>query len=144
MRISFASPVPYYPYFEPDRPTAPNELRLLDLWVASSGAFEPVSLLDRDGARRWVRPFRPGDRHERVQAKLASVLEPELWQLLPAGTITVTTHQDQKVSRRGFGDVLFVPERAPELTPARRSELERLLAVLDPELGPLPGGTQGP
>jgi hypothetical protein len=144
MRISFASPVPYYPYFEPERPAAPDEHRLLDLWVASNGAFEPVSLLDRDGARRWVRPFRPGDRHERVQAKLASVLEPELWQLLPAGSLTVTTHQDQKVSRRGFSDVLFVPERAPELTPARRTELEKLLAVLDPELGPSPGDTRGP
>jgi hypothetical protein len=144
MRISFDSPLPYYPYFEPDRATAPDELRMLDLWVASDGAFEPVSLLERDGARHWVRPFRAGDRHERVQAKLASVIEPELWRLLPAGTITVTTYQDQKVSRRGFGDVLFVPERAPVLEPTRRSELLRLLPLVDPELLPARSGSPKP
>ncbi|HEX6275249.1 MAG TPA: DUF2330 domain-containing protein, partial [Polyangiaceae bacterium] len=144
MRISFDSALPYYPYFEPERPGVPDELRLLELWVASDGAFEPVSVLDRDGTRRWVRPFRAGDRHDRVQAKLASVLAPELWRLLPAGAVTVTTYQDQKASRRGFGDVLFVPARAPELTPARRSALEKLLPVLDPELVSEPNGSRAP
>ena len=144
MRISFDSPLPYYPYFEPDRANAPGELRMLDLWVASDGAFEPVSLFERDGARHWVKPFRSGDRHERAQAKIASVLDPELWRLLPAGSVTVTTFQDQKVSRRGFGDVLFVPERAPALDPARRSELLRLLPIVDPELLPAPAGSAPP
>jgi hypothetical protein len=144
MRISFDSPLPYYPYFEPERTSAPGELRLLDLWVASDAALEPVSVLERDGTRRWVRPFRAGKRYDRVEARLAGLLEPELWRLLPSGKVTIATYQDQKASRRGFGDVLFVPARSPELTPARRSELEKLLPVLDPELVPAPDGSRRP
>src|SRR5262245_28211853 len=97
MRISFQSPLPYHPYLEPERTVAPGETRLLDLWVASDGAFEPVSLLERAGKRHWVRPFRQGERYENERDELGRALGTELKRLLPQGALTVTTFQDQKV-----------------------------------------------
>jgi hypothetical protein len=134
MRISFRTMAPYYPYFEPDRRAPQNELRLLDLWVATDGWFEPASVLERDGMRRWVRPFRPGDRYEHAGPTLTAALGPELLGLVPQGDLVVATYQDQKVSRRGFGDVVFISERP---TPPSRGDdngFYQLFSVLDPEL----------
>lgn len=62
IRLTFASPVPYYPYREPDHEN-PGERRdrLLAVWlVTNSGVHTPVALRETDGARELVRPFREG------------------------------------------------------------------------------------
>ena len=55
--------------------------------------------------------------------------------VLAPNELVVQTFQDQKRSRAGFGDILFVPATATELGPAERAALAPLLAVLDPVLG---------
>jgi Uncharacterized protein conserved in bacteria (DUF2330) len=136
LRITFSTPIPYYPYFEPKRPDAQGELRLLDLWFASTEAFQPVALLDRDGLRRWVKPMRAGDAFLSARTELVDSLGAELSRLLPAGGVNVQTFQDQKASRAGFGDVLFAPVK-PQQTPVPSQRSASLLGVLDPELVPV-------
>jgi len=138
VRISFDTPVPFYPYLEPPAQAGAPALgaRLLELWVVTREPVVPVSLLDDGASRTWVRPMRQ-EMVRRPAPFPEHVLEDELSRLLPAGPIAVQTFQDQKVSRAGYGDVLFArvdPGAAP--TDDRRAALRPLLAILDPELGP--------
>lgn len=58
IRISFDTPLPYYPYLEPRGQGAATRRRAMQLWLVSTAAAAPVSLLqDEDGGRRWVRPL---------------------------------------------------------------------------------------
>jgi hypothetical protein len=113
VRISFDSPLPYYPYLEPDARSgkAPGtNPRLLDIWLVSTRDFVPVA--PRSGAKPdRVRPFLDGSRYKakNVRAKLASAVEPAL---LPDGELRLQRFADQKRSRMGFGDVDFVPDDA--------------------------------
>jgi hypothetical protein len=134
LRISFSTPVPFYPYLEPDHPDAHREPRVVDLWVVSPEAVVPVALEARNGTRQWVRPFRAGRSFEHARERLTGALGDDLARLLPAGDLGAQTFQDQKWSRSGFGDVLFVPAKRHTSTPAERAKLEPLLPVLDPEL----------
>jgi hypothetical protein len=130
VRISFDAPLPYYPYLEPDPPPRKGGARprLLDVWLASTAEWVPVA--PRSGnATEWVRPLLGGDRYtSRVRPKLASAVDAS-W--LPAGDLEVQRFADQKPSRVGFGDVIFVPARAdaPGQAPAA---LARFAAILDP------------
>ena len=109
VRISFDSPLPYYPYLEPDPPDskAPARPRLLEIWLASTRDFVPVAPRSREKAD-WVRPFLNGARYTSsgVRSTLASAVEAAL---LPAGRLRLQRFADQKRSRVGFGDVVFVP-----------------------------------
>jgi hypothetical protein len=64
VRISFDSPLPYYPYLEPDAPIGkgPARPRLLEIWLVSTRDFVPVSPRSREKAD-WVRPFLNGARY---------------------------------------------------------------------------------
>lgn len=136
IRISFATPIPYYPYLEPSRDpaTAPVGPRLLELWVVGVEPVIPLALRERDGQRSWVQPLSRGLVTRDARATLEQALEPELESLLPDGTLVLQTFQDQKRSREGFGDVLFGYEQARPLTPELAAELEPLLGILDPAL----------
>ena len=79
--------------------------------------------------------MRGGQRFEKANKSLADALEPEIETLLPPGDLIVQMLQDQKVSREGFGDILFVPVEKGELH-APREKLQSLLGLLDPELIP--------
>jgi hypothetical protein len=138
MRISFATPVPYYPYLEPE--LAPNmklglDPRLMELWYVGSEEVVPVAVQEHEGKLRWVRPLHEGQVYEEARGSLELILEPELRELLPEKVpLVLQTFQDQKLSREGFQDILFAAKQARELTPERRAALEPLLGVLDPAL----------
>ncbi len=140
VRISFATPAPYYPYFEPDPPkgVATGPMRLLDLWVVANAPVVPVSLLTEGDTRSWVRPMRAG--HATTAPFPTGVLDPALAALVPSGAVSVQTFQDQKVSRAGYGDVVFVPQAPPDRAgrDAQLTKLRPLLAVLDPSLAEAP------
>jgi hypothetical protein len=75
LRISFDTPLPYYPYFEPRTPEGVTQnLRLLELWFVSQQAVTPIALHETAGTRRWVRPLQPGQRVENARSKLVSAL----------------------------------------------------------------------
>ncbi|MFO0551157.1 MAG: DUF2330 domain-containing protein [Polyangiaceae bacterium] len=138
--ISFKTPAPYYPYLEPKHPTnLPVGPRLLELWFVSQSAMSPISLLEQDGKRSWVRPLQPGLTHEHARDAIVKALGADLAKLLPAGELTLGTFQDQKFSRVGFGDILFAPKEKRTLDEAQRSALTPLLGILDPMLLPPKG-----
>jgi hypothetical protein len=136
IRISFATPMPYYPYFEPTDPDiVPATRRLLELWYVGETPVIPVALREHeDGLREWVRPLRPGKQTDETRARVQTALPPELDKMLPAGELVLQTFQDQKTVREGYGDILFVPAERAELDDAAEKELAPLLAILDPEL----------
>lgn len=139
VRITFDTPLPYYPYLEPTAPSLAVALnlspRLLELWFVGTQPVVPIALRDKGGNREWVRPLRAGERVEGSREAIAGTLEPEIRSLLPQGELVLQTFQDQKNSRTGFHDVLFASEKAKALTPERLAELRPLLPILDPELG---------
>jgi hypothetical protein len=136
IRISFASPLPYYPYLEPTRPEleAEGKPRLLELWYVGSEPVVPVATRERDGVSAWVQPLQRGRSDRDARDALVRTLDPELSVLLPSGPLLVQTFQDQKRSREGFGDVLFAFSEPVARTPEFEAELEPLLGLLDPAL----------
>jgi len=137
IRISFSTPAPFYPYLEPRPPTnLPSADRLLELWFVASEPMTPVALAEQDGKRAWVRPLQPGLTHVDAPLPLSVALGAELSKLLPEGPTSVQTFQDQKFSRVGFGDILFVPREKRARDDARRNALLPLVELLDPTLVP--------
>lgn len=137
VRISFDSPLPYYPYHEPaPTPGASRPPRLMELWLVTSEARQPVGARTEGDRTKWLRPLREGHRQSSARAALEGALGAELGGLLPKGELVVQTFQDQKRQRVGMGDLLFPTERRRELSPAEVSKLEPLLGLLDPMLVP--------
>ena len=130
VRISFDSPLPYYPYLEPDPPggKASARPRLLEIWLASTRDFVPVAPRSREKTE-WVRPFLSGSVYTSgVRSTLASAVEAAL---LPAGRLRLQRFADQKRSRIGFGDVVFVPASADDGGPPPEA-LRPFAETLDP------------
>ncbi len=132
IRISFDSPLPYYPYLEPDPPGAkgrPRHPRLLEIWLVSTRDFVPVAARSRETAE-WVRPFLDGSRYtsKAVRSTLASSIEAAL---LPEGQLRLQRFADQKRARVGFGDVVFVPGSADDHGPPPEA-LRAFAEALDP------------
>lgn len=137
IRISFATPVPYYPYLEPVEPKLPTDApRLLEVWTVGTEKVVPVGLKSEGSDHQWVRPLRAGESYSEARAGLEFALRHELEALLPEGRLVVQSFQDQKRSRDGFGDVLFVPAAKGALDQDRIAKLEPLLGILDPSLVP--------
>jgi hypothetical protein len=140
IRISFATPIPYYPYFEPAGPGASP--RLLELWLATDAERTPVAAKTENGKTSWLSPFEPGMRYAQsgvTRGQLEEALDPELHKFLPSGDLVVQGFQDQKSSRNGWGDALFAPVQHVELDAAKAARLEPLLGILDPALVPAKG-----
>jgi hypothetical protein len=150
VRISFSTPVPYYPYFEPDRDDALPE-RVLALWLVSRDPMVPVAARrESNGSIHWKQPLRAGRRFLSVgDTRVREAVGEKLAALLPEGAVsndplrdlapgerllTVQTFEDQKTSRKGWGDVLFVPEKPEEVDAATAARRRALLALLDPAL----------
>ena len=108
---------------------------MLDLWVVGRTEVTPVAVRERESGREWVRPARAGEVHRDAGALLRKIKGGNLTELLPEGELVVQTFQDQKRSRAGFGDILFVPTKPTELAAAERAALASFGAVLDPALG---------
>src|SRR5688572_30726603 len=98
IRISFDTPIAYYPYFEPELETKPKSTRLLEVWYVGSDAVVPVAQFEDPtlpaAAPQWVRPLRAGEQASRARSLLTAALPDQLEPLLPAGELTVQTFQD--------------------------------------------------
>jgi hypothetical protein len=136
VRISFDTPIAYYPYFEPEPQHDPKTPRLLEVWYVGADPVVPVARLgETTGSNtRWVRPLKPGRSHRNARRQLTAALYEELDALLPEGPLVVQTFQDQKRRRTGYQDILFAAAAAKPTTPEQQAALEPLLAVLDPGL----------
>lgn len=137
MRVTFATPVPFYPYREPDREDLAAD-RVLALWLVTKGARKvPVALVDEGGRRSYVKPWREG--REPLPAsgdELARAVGEAAWKgFMPSreGAWRVQVFEDQKRSRRGFGDVVLVPE-SPREAPRPLEVYKAILPLLDPGL----------
>ncbi len=132
VRISFDTPRAYYPYFEPNLPpgVTRTDPRMLELWLVSKAPTVPIALRQSEGKRSWVRPLQAGQQYRAPREGLARALGKDA-KLLPEGELVVQTFIDQKRSRQGFGDVLFIPEQPDS---ASREQLASLLPILDPSL----------
>lgn len=135
IRISFDTPVAYYPYFEPETPRDLKSPRLLELWYVGSAPVVPVAQQGQaTDPPRWVRPLQAGAQHQDARRQLETALADDLEVLLPAGELVVQTFQDQKRSRSGFQDILFASAWPRPLSSEQQAALTPLLGVLDPGL----------
>ena len=134
IRVSFDTPIPYYPYVEPAGSGTASP-RVLELWYAGVDRVNPIALRDKDGEQEWVRPLKPGAEYPQARVGLVDALEPELEAVLPEGDLVVQTFRDFKPDRAGFDDILFGAYDPEALSEERRAALERFLPILDPQLG---------
>jgi hypothetical protein len=138
VRISFDTPLAYYPYFEPDPPKGVKRTdpRMLEIWLCASKPSTPVALRREGGALGWVRPFAEGQSYpDASRDDLGRALGSDA-KLLPQGPLEVQRFMDQKRSRVGFGDVFFVPNQKRDVDAKTRARMLELAGVLDPELEP--------
>lgn len=138
IRISFKTPLPFYPYREPQHERTPDVPRDLAVWLVSDEqGYTPVSLFESGSQKRWQRPLLEHATTQEARAALAEVLGSELKALLPASAqLQVQVFEDQKRGRAGFGDVVMVPKRAKTLSPAQLERSRKLMAALDPAVSP--------
>lgn len=148
VRLSFKTPLPYYPYLEPTHTPDPSKpVRVLAVWFVGEQRMVPVALQEQGESRRWARPWLEDNRHASASFQLLrGVLTEPLLGLLPAGippadgsaskeldrTYVVQTFEDQKRDRTGWGDVVLVPEQAT--APIDTAAYAKLAAALDPTL----------
>lgn len=149
VRISFKTPQPFYPYLEPEPDAAspaPPE-RALALWFVSQQPMTPIAAVRTSEGVRWKKPWREGMAPKPpLESEIREVLGPKV--PLPRGVpmkiplrdpegrpqLVVQTFEDQKTSRRGWGDVLFVPREPAELDEEGIAKRKALLPILDPAL----------
>jgi hypothetical protein len=134
VRISFDTPIAYYPYFEPDRPAGrAGSPRMLDLWYVSQSRAVPVALHTLGESSAWVRPMQAGRQFSTNAPKLIERGFGPARELLPAAPIFIQRFIDQKQSRTGYGDVLFLPDGPQN---PKVDALRRFFPILDPALSP--------
>jgi hypothetical protein len=141
VRLSFDTPVPFYPYLEPEaprrHPNAPTT-RLLRTWVITNAPVAPVAARVTLGAMSrtvqvsHVVPWGVGT-ESTDRGAMARALGPSLAKLLPA-TPVLQTYADTRLSRNGYGDILFAPRAKTPPTEAQRTAWKPLLPLLEPEL----------
>jgi len=133
MRISFSTPVPYYPYREPrharEEP-AEGPGRAVALWLVTAEPMQPVALAKQDGKDAWIQPFLEGWRREDVRGyALRALLGDDEDKLVSgADSYVVQPFEDQKRSRAGIGDVVFLPEKG--VPAAQREKVGKLVKSL--------------
>lgn len=139
VRISFKTPYPYYPYFEPSGDSRQGS-RLMSLWFVSDAPRVPVAGHSRlGGTLRHLKPWRKGISYKASPKSLAPALG-ALAKLVPAKEkLVVQTFRDTKVRRDGFGDVLMVPASPEPLSAQQIADRRWLFPVLDPSLLPAGG-----
>ena len=134
IRISFSTPLPYYPYREP---TPSPESRELAVWLVSNRRYVPVSAFAA-AQISWKRPLQEW----RLWTQFATgILGDDLSPLLPAkerDAATLQAFEDQKSTREGWGDIVFVPETPVAVEDSRWPNYRKLMAALDPSLASQP------
>lgn len=136
VRIRFKTPLPYYPYREPEHApgTATPDRRMLSAWLVTKKPM--LGVVQKRSTKTFMRPWSEGMTKTPTREVLAAAMG-ELGALLPQGAASfhVATYRDLKTSREGYGDALFVPSTPVALTAAQIEERRRLLPVLDWRLG---------
>jgi len=138
VRISFKTPVPYYPYREPTHSAdaEPRGKRAVALWLVSPEALVPVALTKEAGKDVWVQPFAEGWRRDGVSAsQITAQLEGDDKKLIDdKKTYFVQPLEDQKTTRQGYGDVVFLPENG--VPAASREKTTKFVSkLLSPSAG---------
>ncbi len=114
VRISFKTPVPFYPYREPTHPANAEETkeRAVALWLVSPQALAPVAMTKEGGKDVWVNPFAEGWRRDKMPGSIiANTLSDDDKKLVDEKqTYFVQPLEDQKTKRTDYGDVVFLPE----------------------------------
>jgi hypothetical protein len=160
LRITFPTPVPYYPYLEPEHPTpssappgmqnvdtTPKRPRVLAVWFIAPREATPVAAFTGGGipvpAPQWKRPWLEGTPTRTPLATVKTAVGKSLEALLPAAvasdagddegsSLSMQVFEDQKTSRKGFGDVVFVPNAPVTLSDAELASRRPFFALLDP------------
>lgn len=147
IRITFHTPLPFYPYREPHHAASPNddEERDLAVWLVSAGSYVPVSLFRDAASATWKRPLLQHYLRAETRDALAEVVGSEIAQLLPPaksgkqpgepGTLSVQVFEDQKRSREGWSDIVMVHQHPESLSGATPEQERKLMASLDPTFG---------
>jgi Uncharacterized protein conserved in bacteria (DUF2330) len=132
LRISFDTPLPFYPYAEPA--DAPEQRgRELQVWFVGDRPMVPLSGVSSGAGLEIVHPWSEGARYTPSRDALEGVLGADLGKLV-SGAPRLQTFGDWKEQRRGFGDLVMVPA-TPEACDAGCVDARRpLLALLDPSL----------
>jgi hypothetical protein len=134
VRISFATPLPFYPYREPEHPKDDaSASRVLAVWFVSPQRSLPVASFADDSGDHLKRPWTEDTTHPDTTAQdLRPVLGPlaDLLPGAPTAPLVMQTFEDQKSSRQGWGDVVLVPATTQPIDPARRERMGKLTASL--------------
>lgn len=155
VRLTFKTPLPYYPYKEPEHPqeeAKSAEARMLSVWFVGTEERVPVAAAQGGEGASWKRPWAEHNQHLVQDGALRDALG-DLYALLPPppkpqlapdasdaellGTFgpfgrsrwNVQTFEDQKRDRGGFGDVVLVP-KSPEALDPKREDVRKLMASL--------------
>ena len=106
VRISFKTPLPFYPYREPEDVRA-NETRKLLVWFVGKDKRVPVAEVMHEGERLLRRPWSEANPCGAVAHEaLADLVGTELAGALPVGA-TLQAFADVKEHRHGWSDVLM-------------------------------------
>ncbi|MFO0659590.1 MAG: DUF2330 domain-containing protein [Polyangiaceae bacterium] len=139
IRISFSTPLPFYPYLEPEHPDkgVVSQPRVLAVWLVSQTASQPVAAIKEGDEVHWKKPWREGQTNAPIaEGVLKATLGTELSALLPtAKEYVVQRFEDQKSVRTGWGDVVLLPSKPSKLDAAALEKRLKLMNVLDPALG---------
>jgi hypothetical protein len=132
VRISFKTPVPFYPYREPTHPADVEgaKQRAVALWLVSPQALAPVAMTKEGGKDVWVNPFAEGWRRDQIPGSLiANTLSDDDKKLVDEKkTYFVQPLEDQKTKRTDYGDVVFLPEEG--VPAASREKVSQLVTKL--------------
>lgn len=138
LRITFHTPLPYYPYREPLHVNRP-EPRGLAVWLIASRRYVPVSLSLEVPGGRWKRPWLEHSWRDEPRADLAELLGEPLAKLLPQparaaepAPLQVQVFEDQKRDRRPYGDVVLVPSEPVPRNDETLKAAGKLMRSLDP------------
>lgn len=138
VRISFATPLPFYPYLEPTHPEkhVAEQQRVLAVWLISQSASRPIAAVREGDEYTWKKPWKEGKHNPMISADVVkTALGTGLSDLLPsASEYSVQRFEDQKSVREGWGDVVMVPTTPVKLDAAAIDKRRKLMSALDPTL----------
>ena len=145
VRLTFKTPVPYFPYLEPPSASAPAKPaegeaatepqqilpHEMQVWLVSTSRREPrVRRMVAGQAPRWAWAWESGMTYDPSHDELAKSLGKHA-ALLPRGDLTVQTFKDTRTDRDGWSDVIFPEEDVDLESPAFSKTATSLLGSLD-------------
>lgn len=131
VRITFDTPVPFYPYREP-ADTADDASRKLLVWFIGGSRRVPIAGVDVEGKRLLRRPWSEAEPcAQSARSALNEVLDAEVLSSI-SKKAKVQTFADVKTTRKGWDDVLLTPIEPEDCDPKCLQERARFAAMLAP------------